>query len=167
MDISDINKINKTPIANIARLNNILKADIGKFNKYPMGSTPVIPPPPASWNSYYNNTCWETSLGESTYWDSTSNIWISGPNYLQIDVIGAWANGFRPTQIRITSPSPIEQLILYDSTKWIPFIVTHNVYPGSTVVTENITYYGNDIGMLFVSVEGGGQFQLTNIEFYG
>jgi hypothetical protein len=166
MDIGNISRIQNIPLNDISKVNNILKANISSINRYPIGSLPFSPSPP-SWNPFFDNNYWEPSLGESCYWDSTAVVWVSGPFYLQTDVIGTWQLGFRPTQIRITSTSPIENIVLHDSTLGPPFLVNAYQFPGSTVRTENITYYGNDIGMLFVTIENGGAFVITNIEFYG
>jgi hypothetical protein len=139
-------------------------SNISKLDRYPMGSNPIIP---TQWYSFFNDSCWQATPSEPQVSTWTGSAWLSGDNYLSLDPIGIWSIGFRPTLLRITSPLNIVQLFLYDTTHWIPFLVSHNVEPGATIVTEAITFYGNDIGRIFATVEDGVQFQVTNIEFYG
>jgi hypothetical protein len=59
--------------------------------------TPPEPEPVPLWQSILDDTKWVANSGT---WDGVK--WSSGSGYFDLDAIGTWATGFRPTNMRVS-----------------------------------------------------------------
>ena len=60
---------------------------------------PKTTPPVGEWHSYFDDTCWTPMWG---WWNPTFERWETDWYELLLYDIGTWANGYRPSIIRIS-----------------------------------------------------------------
>lgn len=136
-------------------------------NPYVPGPGPVNPHPPipsGAWGVYLDDTYWQTKYKATwnvDHWD------FLGDFSLEIEPIGTWYVGFRPTKMRITHNYDAG-LVLYLGHGYGPGLAFDGVcvsgqeydldFPDH--VDADITVLGHDAG------DVGCDFDISNIEFY-
>jgi hypothetical protein len=119
---------------------------------------PVVEP---EWTSeYFDNTHWTVNIG------SWGGSYYNDDFYdLDLDVLGIWAQGYRPTKIRayFSGGSTTGTLTLKDS---VGATIASGAVDGFDGVGVDITFAGNDIENLFIHFTGE-NVMITAIEFYG
>lgn len=133
------------------------------------------------WTSHHDNTKWQWLSGEIG-WSSGDSRWEveiaddgSYTNQGTIEPIGTWADGFRPTQCRITyTLEPFGSGYYFDVDEFVVSTAGTTLYSGSpgSGIAFNLSGYDGDITALTISINsdsmpGGGVIGVTNIEFYG
>ena len=108
-------------------------------------------------NSFFNDSYWSAPVGfwVTDHWESGN-----GPYELVLVELGSWTVGYRPTKIRFTftGVSPLSVSVRGDGGATI--YVSDAAYTSLTELTLNLT---GDIDRLYAE---GGEFSITNIEFY-
>ena len=134
-------------------------------------------PPESPWSNFTNDSYWEPgdSDPESPWPDNevwNGSAWESyewgggGWYHVNLTAIGIWADGYRPTQMRVTwtGNADLNFISLQDTTgSTIAFVGTPN--PTSPAILD-ITFGSNDIGYFSTDTNfGQSQYFITGIEF--
>ena len=124
---------------------------------------PESPPPVPEWISIFDNTRWAANSGT---WDGAK--WTNGGGYFDLDPIGTWATGFRPTNIRISftggSACSYDLNDAFSSAIVSPSGIATGVAANPPYPLVYVT--GTDITNLELQVNSP-PGTITNIEFYG
>lgn len=119
------------------------------------------------WEVRFDNTYWDALAAPApgVTWDGSKYfVTASGPSQYGLERIGTWANGYKPTKIRVT-------FTLTAGT--VDFNLT-GVFPSWGTITNqtsgmvewSISYPGMDIYRLYFSgMDAGATLEITNIEF--
>jgi hypothetical protein len=120
------------------------------------------------WTSYFDDSCW-TPSGHGS-WDDPNQEWdptFASDRYLiNLNDIGAWALGYRPTAVRITFTGGAQgaRIILTDSAGHI--LVDSGYYGPSGEILYIDNVYDLDVHNLYIYCPSGGStYSVTKIEF--
>ena len=134
---------------------------------YTPGPGPVNPHPPiasGAWAQYLDDTYWETDEQASwnvDHWDFEGDYGVS------IKPLGTWADGFRPSKMRITHDygAGLDLILANDGEPGWAF--NGEVISGTEYALDFSGYADGDILYLWHDAgEEGCDFDITNIEFF-
>jgi len=114
----------------------------------------------SQWLTYFNDVCWSAITGS---WGGSWKSDAGGD--LVLSAIGKWAEGYRPTQCKVT----YGRLYTIDavSVRNADGSVTYgSAAPGAVSSVQFAIACTGDIGKLYSSNTDGGSHSVTNIEFY-
>lgn len=120
--------------------------------------------PHGKWVSILDNTKWQDGGAKATF---TWNVggwweWAGAPGTGYLEAIGTWADGFRPTMVRVTYSGTLpSELQVVDDTLTV---VGSDGYYHSGSAIEFIPFLSNDIFQLRFNVWDS-DLNITNIEF--
>ena len=115
---------------------------------------------PENWVQKLDNTFWEP-VGGYGAWDGTK--WVdTGPSNIVLAAIGTWANGYRPTKVRITYTSSEDEPMIF-LVEALSTTIGGGGGPPIPAVGD-ITFVGENIASLNMVIPFG-VINVTNIEF--
>jgi hypothetical protein len=86
--------------------------------------------------------------------------------FVVLDKLGIWADGYRPTKIRVTLSDSISQLQLYDGDDPFGSPQILNVTTGYVSGTELTLSWAGGLDMSRIVLVSVSSFSVTNIEFF-
>jgi hypothetical protein len=122
--------------------------------------------PEPDWYSIFNNSKWQQdSFNPYGIWDGSE--WNSEFNTINLETVGMWANGFRPTKLRVNYYGPEHGISLYlvdeSDNDITPYIGDDSYDP---LVELDLDFSGvGDIK--YFGVNYSTAIHITNIEFFG
>jgi len=118
------------------------------------------------WVQHFDDNDWTVDIGT---WDAVNQEWDSDPgtwDYIHLQVKRTWADGYRPTKIRVTHNGGSVSMYSqdYDGPPNAPFEDT--ALTSGEEVNANFAGSGSTYDLYRLQFDGTGNWSITNIEFY-
>jgi hypothetical protein len=134
-----------------------------------MGISIYIPTPvqEPAWTSYFDDTHW--TPGQDNFWNGSAWQSSSGSQkeHIWLNTTGTWADGFRPSAIRVyhDTGEDLQNLNMFDTNSSAPWLAEISDYTSGQII--ELTFVGFDIWKLQMTAAFGypDPWHITDIQF--